>query len=105
MTRVRHALVTLIVLVTFTLAVCTVKPQPVLADDTTTILIILGAVIGGLALFALIMTLIVRNNPAWMPLGPMPEKKRADRDWSDPPGIKFGFDCGVRSGGMPLLCW
>lgn len=108
MDRFKHALISLIVVVTFTVAVCAVKPQPVYADDTTTILIILGAVIGGLALFALIMTLIVRNNPAWMPLGPTPDTLRANRYPGAPPGgspLRFGTDCGVRDGGMPLLCW
>lgn len=107
MSRSKRMLISLVVLVTFTVAVCVVQPRPVHADsDTTTILIILGAVIGGLALFALIMTLIVRNNPAWMPLGPGPEHTRADRGWGDPPGkVRFALDCGMRDGSVPLLCW
>ena len=109
MSRFKHVLITLVVVLTFTVAVCSVRPQPVYADsDTETILIILGAVIGGLALFALIMTLIVRNNPAWMPLGPTADTKRLDGAWKDPPGergVKFGLSCGARDGAMPLFCW
>ena len=107
MHRVVHFLTTLLVIVTFTVAVSVIQPQPVMADtDTETILIVLGAVIGGLALIALIMTLIVRNNPAWMPLGPTPELTRADR-FGRPPdeGVRFGLACGVRQGAVPLFCW
>lgn len=107
MSRILHMLTTLLVIVTFTVAVSVVQPRPVYADtDTETILIVLGAVIGGLALFALIMTLIVRNNPAWMPIAPTPDLSRTDR-FGRPPdeGVRFGLACGVRNGAMPLLCW
>jgi hypothetical protein len=108
MSRALRVLTSLIVIVTFTVAVAVVQPQPVHADssDTTTVLIILGAVIGGLALFALIMTLLVRNNPAWMPVAQGPDLQRYDR-FRGPPdgGVKFGLSCGGRDGAMPLLCW
>ena len=108
MSRAVRFLTSLIVIVTFTVTVAVVHPQPVHANssDTETVLIILGAVIGGLALFALIMTLIVRNNPAWMPIAQGPDLQRYDR-FRGPPegGVKFGLSCGVRDGAMPLLCW
>ena len=108
MSRALRFLTTLIVIVTFTVAVTVVRPQPAHADsDTETILIVLGAVIGGLALFALIMTLLVRNNPAWMPMAQGPDLQRYDK-FRGPPesgGLKFGLRCGARNGAMPLVCW
>lgn len=108
MSRALRVLTSLIVIVTFTVAVAVVHPQPVQANsDTTTILIVLGSVLGGLALFALIMTLIVRNNPAWMPVAQGPDLTRYDK-FRGPPdsgGVHFGLRCGVRDGAMPLVCW
>ncbi len=107
MSRIVRLLTTLVVILTFTVAVSVVQPRPVYADtDTETILIVLGSVIGGLALLALVLTLIVRNNPAWMPLGPSPDTVRTDR-FGRPPddGIRFGLGCGVRNGTLPLVCW
>lgn len=107
MSRIVRIVTALVVILTFTVVVSTVQPQPVYADtDTETILIVLGAVMGGLALLALVVTLFVRNNPAWMPLGPAPEKARTDR-YGRPPddGIRFGLGCGVRNGTLPLVCW
>jgi type VI protein secretion system component VasK len=107
MSRAYRVLTSLIVIITFTVAVCVVKPQPAHADNSTeTILIVLGAVIGGLALFALIMTLIVRNNPAWMPIAQGPDLQRYDRFRGPPEStVHFGLGCGVRDGAMPLVCW
>lgn len=107
MSRVFRVLTSLIVIVTFTVAVAVVQPQPVQADsDTETILIVLGAVIGGLAIFALIMTLIVRDNPAWMPLAQGPDLQHYDKFRGPPdPGVKFGLGCGVQRDGLSLLCW
>jgi len=107
MRRIVHCLTTLLVIITFIVAVVVVQPQPAMAStDTTTILIVLGSVVGGLALIALIMTLIVRNNPAWMPLGPTPDLAKSDR-FGRPPdaGVRFGLGCGVRDGALPLICW
>lgn len=107
MSRAVRFLTSLIVIVTFTVAVAVIHPQPVRASSSTeTVLIVLGAVIGGLALFALIMTLIVRNNPAWMPIAQGPDLTRYDR-FRGPPdsGVHFGLRCGVRDGAMPLVCW
>src|SRR5512144_2671519 len=56
MSRMHRMLISVILVVTLTFAVCTVRPQPVHADDTTTILIVLGGVIGGLMVIALIFT-------------------------------------------------
>lgn len=108
MSRVYRVLTSLIVILTFTVAVSVVQPQPVHADsDTETILIVLGAVIGGLALFALIMTLIVRNNPAWMPFTQAPDLQRYTRFGGPPPepGVRWGLGCAGPKGGMALVCW
>jgi hypothetical protein len=106
MSRAFRILTSLIVIVTFTVAVAVVQPQPVRADtDTETILIVLGAVIGGLALFALIMTLIVRNNPAWMPFTQGPDLQQYDRHRPSADGPRFALGCGVRDGTLPLVCW
>ncbi len=106
MRRIVHCLTTLLVIITFTVAVVVVQPEPAMATDTTTILIVLGSVVGGLALIALLMTLLVRNNPAWMPLGPTPDLAKSDR-FGRPPdaGVRFGLGCGVRDGALPLICW
>jgi hypothetical protein len=107
MSRAVRVLTTLIVIVTFTVTVAVVHPQPAHASSSTeTILIVLGGVIGGLALFALIMTLIVRNNPAWMPIAQGPDLQHYDR-FRGPPErtVHFGLGCGVRDGAMPLVCW
>ena len=107
MSRAVHVLTTLIVIVTFTVTVAVVHPEPAHANSSTeTILIVLGGVIGGLALFALIMTLIVRNNPAWMPIAPGPDLQRYDRFRGPPEStVHFGLGCGVHDGAMPLVCW
>jgi hypothetical protein len=106
MSRVKRTLISLVLVVTLFFAVCTVRPAPVYATDTTTIAIILGGVIGGLALIAVIMTLIVRNNPAWMPALPSADATLKATPW-DPPSerVRFGLGCGVRDGGVPLVCW
>jgi len=105
MPRLMRALTTLLVAITFTVAVTVVKPTPAHAStDTTTIIIVLAGVFGGLAIIAIVFTLLVRNNPAWMPLAPGADLARLERD-QKPPAIRFGPACGWREGGMPLLCW
>ncbi len=105
MPRLLRVLTTFVVAFTFTVVVTAVQPKPVYAEtDTTEILIILGAVFGGLAIIAIIATLLVRNNPAWMPMAPGPDLKRLARD-EHPPGVRWGLDCGWRPGGVPLICW
>ncbi len=107
MRRIVHCLTTLLVIITFTVAVVVVQPEPVMAGtDTITIVYVLVGVVGGLALIALLMTLLVRNNPAWMPLGPTPDLAKGDR-FGRPPdaGVRFGLGCGVRDGALPLICW
>ncbi|MFN8641660.1 MAG: hypothetical protein U0802_08400 [Candidatus Binatia bacterium] len=107
MSRVFRVLTSLLVIVTFTVFVAVVQPQPARADSSTeTVLIVVGAVVGGLALFALIMTLIVRNNPAWMPLTQGPDLHQYDKFHGPPDdGVKFGPRCGIQGGTLPLLCW
>lgn len=105
MPRLFRLLTTLLVAITFTVAVTAVQPPPAQADtDTETILIVLGAVFGGLAIIAIIATLLVRNNPAWMPAAPELDLKHLGRD-ERPPGMRWGLDCGWRRGGVPLVCW
>jgi len=107
MSRVKRTLISLVLMVTLLFAVCSVRPAPVYADtDTTTILIILGGVIGGLAVIAVIMTLIVRNNPAWMPALPSADATLKATPWDRPSArVRFGLGCGVRDGSVPLVCW
>jgi hypothetical protein len=107
--RVKRTIVSVIVIVAFLAAVCTVRPTPAYASSSsaTTIAIILGGTIGGLALLAIIFTLIVRNNPAWMPAAPVgrPDLLKAT-PWEPPAGrVRFGPGCGVRDGALPLVCW
>jgi len=106
MSRMHRMLISVVLVVTLTFAVCTVRPQPVYANsDTTTILIVLGGVIGGLMIIALIFTFFVRNNPAWMPAVPTAETQLRGNPWEvPPPRIKFGFSC-ARDTGVPLICW
>lgn len=107
MSRVKRTLVSVVLVVALLFAICTVRPTPAYAkSDTTTIAIILGGVIGGLAVIAIIMTLIVRNNPAWMPALPQADAALRASPW-DPPAdrVRFGTRCGIRDGGVPLVCW
>jgi len=94
-----------VLVVALVFAVCTVRPQPVHADSTTTILIVLGGVIGGLMVIALIFTFFVRNNPAWMPVAPTAQAALRGNPWDLPaPRLRFGFSC-ARDSGVPLICW
>jgi len=107
MNRIKHALVSVMVAVALVFTLCTVKPAPVYANSSTeTILIVLGGVIGGLMIIALIMTLIVRNNPAWMPALPQTEAARRSDPWEGrDQRWRFGWHCGLRDGVMPVVCW
>ena len=107
MNRFKHAVISVVLVVALVFTLCAVRPAPVYANtDTTTILIILGGVIGGLMIVAIIMTLIVRNNPAWMPALPPGDAALRSNPW-DPPDnrVRFGWRCGVRDGALPLVCW
>jgi hypothetical protein len=107
MSGMKRTLISLVLVVTLLCAVCTVRPAPVYANSSgTTIAIILGGVIGGLALIAVIVTLIVRNNPAWMPAVPSADAVLKATPWDEPAErVRFGLGCGVRDGGVPLVCW
>jgi hypothetical protein len=107
MSRAKRTLISAVLVVTLLFAVCTVRPTPVYANSSTeTILIVLGGVIGGLAVIALIMTLIVRNNPAWMPVAPQADAALRSSAWDRPHDrVRFGLGCGIRDGGVPLVCW
>jgi hypothetical protein len=108
MSRVKRTLISAVLIVTLLFAVCTVRPTPVYASSSTeTILIVLGGVIGGLAILALVITLFVRNNPAWMPVAPEADAALRNAAWDRPEDhhMRFGLGCGVRDGGVPLVCW
>lgn len=107
MTRVKRSFVSLLVIVALLFTVCTVRPTPVQAiDDTELVLIIIGGVIVGGIIIALIFTFFVRDNPAWMPALPSPESTARGNPWAKPDErLRFGFGCRNRDGGMPLICW
>jgi len=108
MNRFKHAVISVMLVVALIFALCTTRPSPAhaLDEDTTTLIIVLGGVIGGLMIVAVIMTLIVRNNPAWMPALPRRDTHVRANPWDvPPPRVRFGWECGDRSGAMPLLCW
>lgn len=107
MTRVKRTLISVVVIVALLFAVCTVKPTPARAlDDTALVLIIIGSVIVGGIIIALIFTFFVRDNPAWMPAVPDPETTARGNPWNrTEERVKFGLGCGARDGGVPLICW
>ena len=107
MNRFKHALISVVLTIALIFTLCTVKPTPVYASsDAATIAIVLGGVIGGLMVVAVIVTLIVRNNPAWMPALPQAEGAQHRNPWDRPDDrVRFGWSCGVRGGAMPLVCW
>jgi hypothetical protein len=100
-------LVSVVVIFALLFTLCTVRPTPVYASsDATTIAIILGGVIGGLMIIAVVFTLLIRNNPAWMPAAPDIGAMVRHNPWDRPDNrVRFGFGCGVRDGTLPLLCW
>jgi hypothetical protein len=106
MSRMHRVVISVVLVVALFFAVCTVRPQPVYADDTETILIVLGGVIGGLMVLALVFTFFVRDNPAWMPAAPSAaDTAFRQNPWDRPgPRLKFGLSC-ARDSGVPLLCW
>ena len=108
MSRVRRTLISLMLAMVLLSAICTVRPAPVYASSSSaeTVAIILGGTIGGLAIIAIIVTLIVRNNPAWMPALPQDDAALKSNPWDQPAArVQFGWRCGVRGGAVPLICW
>ena len=108
MSRVKRTGISLVLVVALLVAICTVRPAPVYASSSSTeqVAIILGSIIGGLALIAIVVTLIVRNNPAWMPALPQADAALRSNPWERPDDrVRFGLGCGIRDGGVPLLCW
>ena len=64
-----------------------------------------GRLVPALAV-AIVVTLIVRNNPAWMPALPQADAALRSNPWERPDDrVRFGLGCGIRDGGVPLLCW
>jgi hypothetical protein len=81
-------------------------PRPAAAkSDTETAIIIVGGVIGGLVIVALIGTLIVYNRKDDIPReylarNPLPDEGRKQ-------GLRFGPACAPSSvdGQVPMFCW
>jgi len=107
MSRLKHGVISMVLVVAMVFTLCTARPAPVYAStDWTTIAIILGGVIGGLMIVAVIFTLIVRNNPAWMPALPDGDSATRGHAWDRPNDrLRFAWHCGIRDGTMPLVCW
>lgn len=107
MARIARSLLSALLIVTLVVTLCAGRPQPVLADtDTATIGIILGVVILGLILISVLLTLLVRNNPAWMPALPDGNPLPGVDAWGPPDDrLRFGWDCRGPDGAMALLCW
>jgi hypothetical protein len=108
MNRAMRTLTSVVLILALVGTLCTVRPAPVYADsDTETILIVLGGVIGGLMIIALIFTLIVRNNPAWMPAVPDVGTMLKGNPWDRPPDerTRFRLGCRSRDGTVALVCW
>jgi hypothetical protein len=107
MTRAKRTLISVVLIVALLFTVCTVRPTPVQAlDDTQLVLVIIGGVLVGGIIIALIFTFFVRDNPAWMPALPEPETASRGNPWGKPEErIRFGLGCRNRDGGMPLVCW
>jgi hypothetical protein len=106
MSRAKRTMVSMFLVVTLLCGICTVRPAPTYATSSETIAIVLGGVIGGLMVIAVIVTVIVRNNPAWMPALPQGDLAQKSNPWSEPePRVHFGLGCGMRDGGVPLVCW
>ena len=79
-----------------------ISPAPAHADDTE-VAIIIGAVVGGLVVVALVATALFRDNPALRSFRPPAEDTAAlaDRD-----RIRFGMQCASRDGSAPaIMCW
>jgi hypothetical protein len=108
MSRAKRTMVSMVLVVTLLCGLSAVRPTPVYASgsSTETIAIVIGGVIGGLMIIAVIVTVIVRNNPAWMPALPQGDLAQKSNPWSEPePRVHFGLGCGMRDGGVPLVCW
>jgi protein-S-isoprenylcysteine O-methyltransferase Ste14 len=107
MSRLKRTVVSVVLVLALLVAVCTVRPTPACASSSSeTIAIAIGGTIGGLAIIAVIMTIIVRNNPAWLPAVPQADDALKASPWDRPPErVQFGLRCGVRDGVVPLVCW
>ena len=107
MSRAKRSLMSLVLIVALVGTLCTVRPAPVYASSSgETIAIILGGTIGGLMLLAVIITLFVRNNPAWMPAVPDVGTMLKRNPWEQPPDRpRFRLGCSTRDGTVALVCW
>ena len=106
MSGAKRTIVSILLVVTLLCGLCTVRPTPVYASSSETTAIVIGGVIGGLMIIALIVTLVIRNNPAWMPALPQGDLTRTSNPWSEPQQrVQFGPRCGMRDGSVPLVCW
>jgi hypothetical protein len=107
MNRVKRTLIAVVLIVALVGTLCTVQPTPAYASsDAATIAIILGGTIGGLMIIAVIITIFVRNNPAWMPAVPDVGAMLKGNPWDQPPDrARFRLGCKARDGTVALICW
>jgi hypothetical protein len=95
-------------IVTLLASGCIVHPSAVCAktSDTATIALAVGGAIVGIMIIALIITVVVRKNPAWMPALPQGNLIPKANPWAPPDQrVRFGTDCAMQDSGVPLLCW
>ena len=106
MSGTKRTVVSLVLVVALLSSTCVVRPTPVYATDTTTVALAVGGTIVGLMIIALIVTLVVRNNAAWMPALPQGDATLKSNPWAQPESrVRFGSACGIRDGAVPLVCW
>ncbi len=107
MSHAKRRLVSLVLTVTLLSSACLLRPAPVYAKaDTTTVALAVGGAILGIIIIAVLITVFVRNSPAWMPALPQGDTTPKSNPWAPPDeGVHFGTRCGIQDGAVPLLCW
>ncbi len=106
--RVTRTFVSLVLTMTLLSSTCLLRAAPVYAktSDSTTIALAVGGSILGIIIIAVIITVVVRTNPAWMPALPQGDTTAKSNPWARrDEGIHFGAGCGIRDGVVPLVCW
>lgn len=80
-------------------------PAPAHAKtDVTTTVIIVVSVVGGLAVIALVATLIMRRDKKIFRFDPA-QGQRSDDPLAPKGGVRIGLDCPPTADGRPLVCW
>jgi hypothetical protein len=73
-------------------------------SKTETTIVIVASVVGGLAVVALVATLIMRQDKKIFRLDPVPGEPGAD-PLAPKSGMRFALDCPTTADGRPLVCW